>query len=49
MGTTDAPIIVFDNVSKWYGQFHVLRDIQLSVAKSERTSSAARRARASPR
>ena len=36
MGTTDAPIIVFDNVSKWYGQFHVLRDIQLSVAKSER-------------
>jgi len=36
MGTTDAPIIVFDNVSKWYGQFHVLRDIQLNVAKSER-------------
>jgi general L-amino acid transport system ATP-binding protein len=36
MGTTDTPIIVFDNVSKWYGQFHVLRDIQLNVAKSER-------------
>ena len=36
MGTTEAPIIVFDNVSKWYGQFHVLRDIQLNVAKSER-------------
>ena len=33
---TDAPIISFDNVSKWYGQFHVLRDIQLNVAKSER-------------
>ena len=33
---TDAPIIVFDNVSKWYGQFHVLRDIQLQVAKGER-------------
>ena len=32
----DAPIIVFDNVSKWYGQFHVLRDIQLNVAKGER-------------
>ena len=32
----DTPIIVFDNVSKWYGQFHVLRDIQLNVAKSER-------------
>jgi general L-amino acid transport system ATP-binding protein len=34
--SNEAPIIVFDNVSKWYGQFHVLRDIQLSVAKSER-------------
>jgi general L-amino acid transport system ATP-binding protein len=33
---TDTPIIVFDNVSKWYGQFHVLRDIELNVAKSER-------------
>jgi len=33
---TDAPIISFDKVSKWYGQFHVLRDIQLNVAKSER-------------
>jgi general L-amino acid transport system ATP-binding protein len=33
---SEAPIIVFDNVSKWYGQFHVLRDIQLNVAKSER-------------
>jgi general L-amino acid transport system ATP-binding protein len=36
MNNNDAPIIVFDNVSKWYGQFHVLRDIQLNVAKSER-------------
>jgi len=33
---TEAPIISFDKVSKWYGQFHVLRDIQLNVAKSER-------------
>jgi len=33
---TDAPMIQFDNVSKWYGQFHVLRDIHLNVAKSER-------------
>ena len=32
----EAPIIVFDNVSKWFGQFHVLRDIQLNVAKGER-------------
>jgi general L-amino acid transport system ATP-binding protein len=32
----NTPIILFEGVSKWYGQFHVLRDIQLSVAKGER-------------
>jgi general L-amino acid transport system ATP-binding protein len=33
----DAPnIIEFDKVNKWYGQFHVLRDIQLKVPKGER-------------
>ena len=32
-----APIIRFDRVNKWYGNnFHVLRDIDLSVAKGER-------------
>ena len=31
-----APIIEFDKVNKWFGQFHVLRDIHLSVAKGER-------------
>jgi general L-amino acid transport system ATP-binding protein len=31
-----APIIEFDKVNKWYGQFHVLRDIELRVAKGER-------------
>ncbi len=31
------PIITFDKVNKWYGNnFHVLRDINLSVAKGER-------------
>jgi general L-amino acid transport system ATP-binding protein len=31
------PIIVFDKVNKWYGNnFHVLRDIDLNVAKGER-------------
>jgi general L-amino acid transport system ATP-binding protein len=31
------PIITFDKVNKWYGnQFHVLRDIDLNVAKGER-------------
>jgi general L-amino acid transport system ATP-binding protein len=32
----NTPIISFESVSKWYGQFHVLRDIQLNVAKGER-------------
>ena len=31
------PIVRFDKVNKWYGNdFHVLRDIDLSVAKGER-------------
>jgi general L-amino acid transport system ATP-binding protein len=31
------PIITFDKVNKWYGNdFHVLRDIDLSVAQGER-------------
>ena len=29
-------IISFEKVNKWYGQFHVLRDIDLSVRKGER-------------
>ena len=34
---TSSPIITFDKVNKWYGNnFHVLRDIDLSVAKGER-------------
>ena len=33
----DTPIIRFEQVNKWYGrQFHVLRDIDLSVARGER-------------
>ena len=34
--TASAPIITFDKVNKWYGDFHVLRDIDLAVAKGER-------------
>jgi general L-amino acid transport system ATP-binding protein len=30
------PIIAFEKVNKWYGDFHVLRDIDLAVAKGER-------------
>ena len=29
-------IIRFERVNKWYGEFHVLRDIELSVARGER-------------
>jgi general L-amino acid transport system ATP-binding protein len=31
-----SPIIEFAKVSKWFGQFHVLRDIDLSVARGEK-------------
>ena len=30
------PIIRFEKVNKWFGDFHVLRDIDLDVAKGER-------------
>ena len=36
MATTETPLIQFDGVNKWYGQFHVLRDIKLDVARGER-------------
>ena len=34
--TAETPIINFAKVNKWYGQFHVLRDIDLTVPKGER-------------
>ncbi len=33
---SDDPIVSFDKVNKWFGDFHVLRDIDLKVAKGER-------------
>ena len=33
---TDEVVITFDDVNKWYGEFHVLKDINLSVQKGER-------------
>lgn len=30
------PIIRFDQVNKWFGDFHVLRDINLNIARGER-------------
>ncbi len=34
--TEDEPIIIIENMHKWYGDFHVLKDINLSVKKGER-------------
>jgi general L-amino acid transport system ATP-binding protein len=34
--TSSPPIVQFDKVNKWYGDFHVLRDIDLAVARGER-------------
>src|SRR5476651_2467970 len=31
-----TPAVSLSHVNKWYGQFHVLRDINLNVAKGER-------------
>ena len=33
---SDAPMIQMINVNKWYGDFQVLKDISLTVAKGER-------------
>jgi len=32
----EAPMILMENVNKWYGEFHVLKDINLSVQAGER-------------
>jgi general L-amino acid transport system ATP-binding protein len=32
----EAPAIVLDQVNKWYGPMHVLRDVSLTVAQKER-------------
>ena len=35
-GQAEAPIVLLEAVNKWYGTFHVLKDIKLTVAKGER-------------
>ncbi|MGK3374233.1 amino acid ABC transporter ATP-binding protein, partial [Citrobacter youngae] len=35
MPSTDA-MITLENVNKWYGQFHVLKNINLQVKQGER-------------
>ena len=32
----DSPMIEIAGLNKWYGNFHVLRDIDLTVARGER-------------
>lgn len=32
----ESPIITIENMHKWYGEFHVLKDINLTVQKGER-------------
>ncbi len=34
--SSDAMMITLENVNKWYGQFHVLKDINLQVKPRER-------------
>src|ERR1700744_1530860 len=36
MTMPDTPIVSISGLNKWYGDFHVLRDINLDVAKGER-------------
>ncbi|MEZ8143353.1 ABC transporter ATP-binding protein [Enterovibrio norvegicus FF-33] len=36
MTQQDAPVIQLTDVNKWYGQFHVLKNINLSVSKGEK-------------
>ncbi|MGF1702931.1 amino acid ABC transporter ATP-binding protein [Photobacterium makurazakiensis] len=33
---TDTPVISFQNIDKWYGDFHALKDINLSITRGER-------------
>ncbi len=33
---TENPIVSIKGLNKWYGDFHVLRDISLEVGKGER-------------
>ncbi|WIX32974.1 amino acid ABC transporter ATP-binding protein [Salinicola sp. JS01] len=34
--SSDEPMIQIEHLNKWYGSFHVLRDIDLTVARGER-------------
>ena len=36
MGASANPIVGIDGLNKWFGDFHVLRDIDLNVGAGER-------------
>lgn len=36
MKTTQDPIILIENLNKWFGDFHVLRDINMTVKRGEK-------------
>jgi ABC-type sugar transport system ATPase subunit len=44
----NAVAVDLKGVHKWYGDFHVLKDVNLAVAKGERLVICGRRARANP-
>ena len=48
-GGAEDPIIEITGLNKWFGQFHVLRDIDLMVERRERIVICGRRGRASRR
>jgi glutamate transport system ATP-binding protein len=33
--STETPLVVLDHVDKWFGELHVLQDINLSISKGE--------------
>ena len=47
--SSDAVAVDIVGMNKWYGEFHVLRDIDLQVMGASGSSSAGRRARANRR
>lgn len=49
MQVSDEVAIEISNMNKWYGTFHVLRDINLTVNRANASSSPALRGRGSPR
>lgn len=43
--TAQVPLIALEGVGKWYGAYHALKDINLTVRKGEKSSFAGHPAR----